>query len=137
MDAQARQPLIKFLLTGGAATGLQYLLLIALVEWANLAQTPSSAMAFAVSAIFNYLSNYYFTFSHINKPHSETLYKFIVVASLGLLMNTLAFWLGVRILPHYLLAQCVATGITLMVNFLLHKYWIYSDEPKHEHNKTT
>lgn len=134
MSAQAKHQVAKFLLTGGASTGLQYVLLIAFIEWGKISETLSSAMAFTLSALFNYVSNYYFTFKDNNKPHNETGYKFAITACLGLLMNTTIFWLGAKLLPHYILAQCVATGITVIFNFLLHKHWIYANETHHEHS---
>lgn len=114
----------RFAIVGGAATGLQYLLLILLAELTPLAPVTCSAMAFSLSALFNYLANYYVTFQS-SKRHLETLSRFIVTAAVGLSINTGVFYLAEQILPHYLWSQCVATFITLTSNFLLHKYWIY------------
>jgi len=115
----------RFAIVGAAATGLQYVLLILLAELTPLAKVACSALAFSVSALFNYLANYYVTFQS-SKRHSETLSRFTVTAGLGLLMNTGVFYIAELLLPHYLLAQAVATLITLISNFLLHKYWIYN-----------
>ncbi len=126
MNNNTRTQLIKFLLTGGTSALIQYLLLITLVEFLHVSETPSSALAFTLSAIFNYCVNYYFTFEAKNS-HKKTLVKFSITASLGLSLNTCIFWLGVSIFPHYILAQCLATGVTLLSNFALHKYWIYPE----------
>jgi putative flippase GtrA len=114
----------RFAIIGGAATGLQYLLLILLAELTPLAPVACSAIAFSVSALFNYLANYYVTFQS-SKRHLETLSRFIVTALIGLSINTGVFYLAEHLLPHYLWSQCVATLVTLISNFLLHKYWIY------------
>lgn len=114
----------RFALVGAAATGLQYLLLILFAELTPLSTVTCSALAFTTSALFNYLANYYLTFQS-DKRHVETLSRFAVTATIGLLINTLVFYMAEFVLPHYLLSQCVATVITLISNFLLHKYWIY------------
>ncbi|WP_052481181.1 GtrA family protein [Gilvimarinus agarilyticus] len=114
----------RFALVGAAATALQYLLLIAFAELTSLTPVASSALAFSLSALGNYTANYYLTFQS-NKRHTEAFSRFAVTALIGLSINTLVFYLAQFVLPHYLLSQCVATIITLISNFLLHKYWIY------------
>lgn len=116
--------LIRFVLVGGSATLLQFLLLFIFVELFHLHAVVSSATSFALSAVFNYLMNYYFTFNSA-KSHMETASKFTLVAGLGLAINSASFALLLPLLPHYLLAQTGATLITLCVNFILHKTWIY------------
>jgi len=116
--------LIRFVLVGGTATLIQFVLLIMLVEFLHTNAVLASALSFALSAVFNYLLNYYFTFKSA-RSHVETASKFIVVATLGLLINSSSFALILNFAPHYLIAQIGATLITLCVNFLLHKFWIY------------
>lgn len=57
-----------------------------------------------------------------------------MTAYLKLRMNTTISWLGTKLLPHYILAQCATTGITVIFNLLLHKHWIYANEAHHEHS---
>ncbi|MDO3383943.1 GtrA family protein [Gilvimarinus algae] len=114
----------RFLLVGGAATVLQYLLLILLVELTILPNVAASAAAFTLSAVFNYLANYYFTFQATQK-HSESALRFAVTVAIGLGLNTAVFYLADMLMPHYVLAQMLATAVTLVSNFLLHKFWIY------------
>ena len=127
---------IKFVLIGGAATLLQFFLLGLFVEIFDLAPVIASAVSYAVSAIFNYLANYYLTFASTTS-HKQTLPKYIVTAILGLALSTSLFamflyileshlLLGTKLLETtYLIAQLFATLITLAVNFLMHKFWIY------------
>ncbi len=127
---------IKFVVIGGAATLLQFFLLVRFVEIFGLAPVIASAASYAVSAIFNYLANYYLTFASTTS-HKQTLPKFIVTAVLGLALSTSLFamflyileshlLLGTKLLETaYLIAQLFATLITLVINFLMHKFWIY------------
>ncbi len=88
------------------------------------AEVFASALSYFLSSIFNYLANYHFTFSS-NSSHAKILPKFVAAVSVGLATNTLLFALFFEILKHYLVAQFLATGITLFLNFLVHKLWIY------------
>jgi putative flippase GtrA len=115
---------IKFVGIGGLATALQYALMILLIEWFQIQEVLASASAYAISAVFNYLANYYFTFGS-NKNHLQTFSKFVVVAGFGLGLNTLLFYLLFNAGLHYLIAQVFATLVTLCVNFAAHKLWIY------------
>ncbi|HWV14375.1 MAG TPA: GtrA family protein [Cellvibrio sp.] len=115
---------IKFLGIGGLSTLLQFALLALLVEFNLAPEVIASALSYFLSSIFNYLANYYLTFSS-NSSHSKTLPKFAVTVGLGLTVSTLLFAVFFKLLGNYLLAQVLATGITLCLNFLAHKLWIY------------
>lgn len=121
-----RRRFVRFACVGGAATLLQFLLLALFVELLAVNAVLASASAFAMSAAFNYWLNYHFTFTS-RASHWRTLPKFVLVALIGLAINTASFAL-LLIAFHYLPAQCIATGVTLVCNFALHQYWIYRRE---------
>ncbi len=114
---------LLFLFVGGSATLLQFMLLMYFVEWLGMSKVIASAAGYLLSAAYNYLLNYYLTFAN-GQSHWQTLPKFIAVVFLGVMVNTLVFALMLYVAP-YLLAQLFAVGATLVVNFLLHKFWIY------------
>ncbi|WP_428818681.1 GtrA family protein [Microbulbifer sp. MCCC 1A16149] len=115
----------RFALVGGFATALQYGLLVAMVEVLDVFAVLASALSFCCSALANYLLNYYLTFQG-GVQHRRALPRFVLVAALGLTINTLCFSLALAVAP-YLLAQVVATLVTLVVNFVLHHFWIYRE----------
>ncbi len=121
----AYQQLLRFLLVGGMATAIQFLLLALFVELRLLPEVAASATAYGFAAAANYLANYYLTFNS-RRSHWQTLPRFLITATLGLGINTLVFAAAFHLLGYYLIAQVIATGVTLVVNFLLHKFWIYS-----------
>ena len=116
----------KYLGIGGISTLIQFLLLTLFVEFKLMPIVIASATAYILSSVFNYLANYHFTFTS-NLSHSKTLPKFIVAVSIGLLANTLIFALFFYTLKNYFIAQLLATGITVFLNFFSHKLWIYKD----------
>lgn len=117
---------ITFVGIGGLSTLLQFLLLIIIVELHILPELIASPVSYLLSSIFNYFANYHITFNS-KKSHAETLPKFIAAVALGLTSNTLLFALFLWLLgnDNYLIAQLLATGITVFLNFMVHKLWIY------------
>ncbi|GAB2528418.1 GtrA family protein [Microbulbifer agarilyticus] len=113
----------SFILVGGIATAVQYLLLIALVELFGVFAVAASAVAYGGAALVSYLLNFHVTFSG-RAGHRQALPRFIAVVIIGLGVNTLSFTVLLVFLP-YLFAQVGATLVTLVSNYLLHQYWIY------------
>lgn len=116
----------RFLAVGGTATLLQMLLLMLFVELEILRPVVASAASYLISAFYNYSANYYFTFgASTSKRHAETAPKFALVCVIGITANTLTFSAVNHILELYVVAQLVAIFVTLIVNYTLHKCWIY------------
>lgn len=122
-----------FLGIGGVCTLLQFLLLIIFVESQLLSEVHASAAGYALSSLLNYWANYHYTFKS-TRSHSNTLPKFVVATAIGLLTNTALFAAFLLIFENhiplpwvepYVVAQLLATGITVVLNFLVHKIWIY------------
>lgn len=120
---------LGFVAVGGTATLIQYLLLVLLIEVAGRGEILAAGLAYGLAAGANYLLNYYFTFSAAGSTgHDRALPRFVIAACIGLGINTLCFSLLVPLM-HYLLAQVGATAVTLIVNFVLHQFWIYRSSP--------
>lgn len=115
-----------FLFIGGVCTGGHYIILIACVRLGLLDPVWASALGFCISAAFNYLLNRRLTFGS-TRTHSSAAPRFVGVALSGLAINTALIALLNGVLGwHYLFAQVIATGATLVWNFLLHKIWTFA-----------
>lgn len=124
---------VLFVGIGGISTLIQFLLLILFVESRLLPEVLASAAGYVISSFFNYWANYRYTFKSSNS-HAQTFPKYVLAVAVGLSANTLLFaaflWLFNNYLTlgwveHYLAAQVLATGITVVLNFAVHKFWIY------------
>lgn len=126
---------VRFILVGGVATAIQYVLLVLLVRGLRVAPTPASSIGFALSAVVNYLLNYRFTFQS-NRPHAPAATKFGVLASAGLLINAAIMRLLVGAGMHYLLAQVCATAVVLFWNFIGNTVWTFGAAAAAERTRT-
>lgn len=109
-----------------------YGLLITLVQGFEVAPVPASVAGAFLGAWINYWINYRFTFRS-SKQHKESVVKFAVVATLGLLLNTVFMWVGVALLQlHYLLSQVATTGLVLVWSFFGNKLWTFHVRPTAE-----
>lgn len=116
----------RFAVIGAFATGLQYLILILLVQGGLAGAVMASSIGFAISSAFNYLLNRRFTFRSA-RSHTHALPRFMAVAAIGLCINGLLMWLFSSPLElHYLVAQLLATGATLVWNYSMNRLWTFS-----------
>lgn len=122
---------ISFTGIGAIATGLQYTILITLIELELMGPVFASASGFLISAVFNYYMNYHFTFKS-EEQHASAAVKFGTVASIGLIWNTLIMYTMVHILNiDYLASQVTATLAVLVWNFLANRQWTFrASKPK-------
>ena len=115
---------LRFLVVGGVSTAVQYVTLWLLVE-VGVGVVLASALGFTLGAVVSYMVNYLYTFKSDQK-HREAAFRFIVVASMGLLFNTGLMTLFLIILPvHYFISQALATVLVLFWNFSANRRWTF------------
>jgi putative flippase GtrA len=116
----------RYLLVGIAATGVHYLILLAMVESAGCPAWISAAAGSIVGAIVAYAGNWHFTFLR-SAQHVQALPRFLLVAGWGAGANGLIVWLGATQLGlHYLLAQAIATLVVVVLTFQVNRIWTFS-----------
>ncbi|MFT3804218.1 MAG: GtrA family protein [Burkholderiaceae bacterium] len=115
----------RFLGVGLAATALQYVVLLAGVEWGGVEAVYASALGFLCGAVLNYLLNRSYTFRS-QVSHARGAARFLVVVALGLAANVLLMWLLNGYFGwNYVLAQIVTTGLVMLWNFVGHSLWTF------------
>jgi putative flippase GtrA len=117
--------ILSFLFVGAVCTGIQYLILIAGVEFLGWPPPVASSVGFCLSGMVNYWLNYHVTFSS-RASHATAAGRFVLVALVGLLINSgtmlaLETFLGL----HYLVAQVLATCLTVAWSFGASHHWTF------------
>lgn len=116
--------LLAFLLVGGAATLVHYLLMTLLVL-AGVPVVPASAIGFTLSAVLNYLLNERLTFRS-GAPRRIAVPRFIVVALSGLLLNHLVLTRFIAAGLPAVPAQLLTTSGVIVWNYCIHGAWTFS-----------
>lgn len=121
---------IKFGIVGSINTAIDfviYFILTRFVEFFLDKPVRAKVIGFIAAAGFSYFANRYWTFAKKDSfSYSEAL-KFYITASGGLLINASALYLLVHIIGLYdLIAFLGATITTVLWNFFVSKYWVFS-----------
>lgn len=114
----------SFAIVGAIATGIQYLILFMLVNWARSDPVWASSIGFVVSAFANYFLNYRYTFRS-SQRHGPALIKFMALASIGLILNSIIMHSLTVAGLYYLIAQVCTTVCVLLWNFAGNSLWTF------------
>ena len=115
---------IKYSSAGGLATAVHYLIFLIAIHLMLWAPWQSTLLAGCIGALTAYGLNYRYTFLS-QAAHRKILPKFLLVASLGIIIQTS---IVAALSPHfnYLLAQLMATFSGLILTFIFNRYWTFS-----------
>ena len=120
---------VRFLIVGGVATIIQYAALIGMVERWHWNAVVASSLGYLLSAIANYLLNYYFTFRSDNQ-HRVAITRFAAVAAAGFILNALLMeLLAEKLHVPYVFSQILATVATLIWNYWANSKWSFGRRP--------
>jgi len=123
---------VRFLIVGGVATIIQYSALIGMVERWHWNAVVASSLGYFLSAIANYLLNYYFTFRSDN-PHRVAITRFAAVAAAGFVLNALFMeLLAEKLHVAYVFSQILATVATLIWNYWANSRWSFGRRPSRD-----
>lgn len=116
---------LRYCAVGGVATLVHYGLLVAGMAltggpawlWAGIGALAGAQVAF--------LGNHRFTFAGTARRAAPWL-RFQATAAMGMLLNMAVVGLAVRLGWHYLQAQVLATGLTVVVTFGINRRWTFA-----------
>lgn len=116
----------RYSLVGIIATCVHYLVLWSLVEFAGTTAGPAAAVGATFGALTAYGGNRRFTFMTC-APNGVALPRFLLVGAFGVIASASIVWAGTEWLDmHYLMAQVVATALTLWTGFALNRRWTFA-----------
>ncbi len=117
---------IRYVISGGLAATVQFLVLILLVEKTAINPVVASVLAFCTAIVVNYNMQYHWTFKSTG-AHGIIFIKYVFTTFVMLGVNTLIFWfLFDRQGMMYLIAQMIATTLVMFMNFAINRYYIFA-----------
>jgi putative flippase GtrA len=117
---------VRFAMLGAVGTAAHYAVLVAFVRLLRGDPLVGSVAGCLTGMLVNYfLARRYAFRSRV--PHRRALWRFALIAGVGLLLNTSLMWLLVRAAGlHYLVAQVLATGTVVVWNFVPNRLWTFA-----------
>ncbi len=118
--------IIKFVIVGGIATVIDYIIFFILHELLDINTIVSNIISFTVSVIYNYIASVKWVFEvDKNKDKKQQFIIFIIFSVIGLLLNTGIVYLCTDILKIYsLIGKVIATAIVMVFNFITRKIFL-------------
>lgn len=115
---------IRYAFVGAFATVTQYSLLILCVELGEWPAFAASGFGAAVGAQVAYAGNRWFTFEHRGDLLDSWL-RFQATAMVGVLLGMAIVGAAVRLGIHYLIAQVIATLLSMAITFAINRAWTF------------
>jgi putative flippase GtrA len=125
VESLVRSRFLQYAAVGAVATAVHYAILVGLVEAGWLAPERAAALGAWVGAQVAFIGNAAFTFRGARASLGSWL-RFQTTALLGAALSFGLVALGTRLGVHYLLAQVVATLVTLVVTFEINRRWSFA-----------
>ena len=121
-DKERIEEVIRFLIVGGGCFLLEYILLYVLTEYMHIGYLVSSAIAFTVSLLVNYILCLLVVFNVKHQSRLE-IGLFIITSLIGLIINQGVMWFLVEIIAWwYMFAKVIASGIVMIWNYITKRY---------------
>lgn len=122
-DTLLHKRTLRFALTGIFVTAVHTAIAIAFVKYAKQDPPLANGIAFIGATAISYLINTVWSFS--SRLHGITLFRFIAVSFLGLLMAIVVAAVAQRLGLNYLLGIAAVALTVPPLTFVLHNFWTY------------
>ena len=119
--------LARFVIAGGITASLDFFTLYLLVHLKVMGYFYASAIGFLLGSSLNYLISIKWVFySGKFKYRTNEYILFIILTSIGLLINQLVMYLAVSLINiFYLIAKLMALVIVTAYNFIFKKFIVF------------
>ena len=123
--------LLKFSLIGIIGVVINFLITFLLKEYLKVNKYVSNSFGYLIAISFNFLANKFFTFKSDNSKIYDEVIKFIIVTSIGILINHIVVYLLTeKKNMNFYFSKIAAVIVVFIWNFTLHsiftfKYFIF------------
>jgi len=117
---------IKFCLVGFSNTVIDFLVYLILTRFFLIYFIIANIFSFLIAATWSFILNKYWTFRNKEKRIKSQYIKFLIISTLGLILNTFFLYILVSYWGFYdLLAKAIAIIIVLFWNFGMNRFWTF------------
>ena len=123
--------LLKFSLIGIIGVVINFLITFLLKEYLKVYKYVSNSFGYLIAISFNFLANKFFTFKSDSSEIYDEIFKFIIVTSIGILINHIVVYLLTeKKNMNFYFSKIAAVIVVFIWNFTLHsiftfKYFIF------------
>ena len=123
-----QHPIFRYLVSGTAAATMLFAVLTLMVEVFGTPPWLASPVAFVAGAVVNYVLQYHWTFQ-AQGSHRVMFTRFMLVTLATMSLNTALFWAFTQLMDiHYLIAQALAIGLIIGVNYVINKHYTFASD---------
>ena len=114
-------------ISSAVATGLEYVLILVLVEYLKVWYVLAVAMGAASGAITNFMINRHWSFRSAHREFRTQALRYAWVSALSLVLNTGGVYLVTEYAHVHYFASVVAVSLIvgLAFNFPMHRYYVF------------
>ena len=114
---------IRFALTGMFVTGVHAVTAIIFINYLLPIPPLANGVAFVSATMVSYVINTTWSFS--SPMHGRTLFRFLAVSFLGLMLAIIVAWLAQKMGLNYLLGIGAVALTIPPITFVFHNFWTY------------
>ena len=117
--------IIKFLIVGGIATLIDWLIYYILYNYANVRPLISNIISYSIATIYNYLATVKYVFKVEKNNGKRNFIIFIIFSLIGLGLSELLLFLLINKLNiNKMLSKILSTIIVMIFNFITRKKFL-------------
>ncbi len=116
--------IFKFIIVGGIATLIDFILLFVFKEIVHLQVIISNTLSFCISLIYNYIASVRWVFDvNRDKDPKKNFLIFLIFSIIGLAINDFIMYLLINKLSTFI-SKIIATAIVMIFNFITRKMFL-------------
>lgn len=133
--------ILRFILTGGVCTLIEYAVLYILKEWLHWGAVAATPVAFLVSVVFNYILCVRFVFAGAKEGSRKAQLGFVITSGMGFFLNWFLMWALTALLGEdvalmslfgftlevWMVNKVVATGLVMVWNYFTKRWLLKGD----------
>lgn len=129
--------ILRFILTGGVCTLIEYAALYILKEWLHMGAVAATPIAFLISVVFNYLLCVRWVFPGAKEGSRKAQLGFVITSGMGFFLNWFLMWALTTLfgedvalftlfgftLEMWMVNKVIATALVMVWNYFT-KRWV-------------